>query len=220
MGLLYRIIITVVETLFYSEFVIRENRDYRTVISRKDKPFTSEKIKEGSCKIRPLSIMTESIHYNRIKLFEEMEKQFENKNEQYFKELLDHHDNVVRTRAVCILAGIGAENAVEPIGQVLRHDKNALVRHEAAFSLGQLGYRSGIESLEDAVRHDSSFFVRHEAAVALGVVGSEEARKTLNEALNDESEEVRESAVVALANLDYIKATNRPDSLFSKMTGG
>ena len=180
----------------------------------------SEKIKEGSSQIKPLSIMTESIHYDRIKLFEEMERQFESKNEQYFKGLLDHHDNVVRTRAVCILAGIGAENAVEPIGEVLKNDKNALVRHEAAFSLGQLGYRSGIEPLANAVRYDSSFFVRHEAAVALGVIGSEEARKTLNEALNDESEEVRESAVVALANLDYIKATNRADSLFSKMTGG
>lgn len=164
--------------------------------------------------------MTGSKHYERIKLFEEMEKQFDNKNEQYFKELLDHYDNVVRTRAVCILAGIGAENAVEPISKVLKYDKNALVRHEAAFSLGQLGYRSGIPALADAVRSDPSFFVRHEAAVALGVIGSEEARRTLSEALKDESEEVRESAVVALANLDYIKATNRADTLFSKMTGG
>jgi deoxyhypusine monooxygenase len=164
--------------------------------------------------------MSGSKQYDRIKLFEEMEKEFDNKNEQYFKELLDHHDNVVRTRAVCILAGIGAENAVEPISKVLKYDKNALVRHEAAFSLGQLGYRSGIVALADAVRSDSSFFVRHEAAVALGVIGSEEARRDLSEALKDESEEVRESAVVALANLDYIKATNRVDTLFSKMTGG
>jgi HEAT repeat protein len=164
--------------------------------------------------------MTSSKDYNRIKLFEEMEKQFENKNERYFKDLLVHYDSVVRTRAVCILAGIGAENAVEPIGHVLKHDKNALVRHEAAFSLGQLGYRRGISALAEAVRFDSSFFVRHEAAVALGVIGSEEARMTLCEALKDASEEVRESAEVALANLDYIKATNRADSLFSKMTGG
>lgn len=61
--------------------------------------------------------MSDSIHYDRIKLFEEMEKQFENKNEQYFEELLDHHDNIVRTRAVCILAGLGAENAVEPLAK-------------------------------------------------------------------------------------------------------
>jgi deoxyhypusine monooxygenase len=158
-------------------------------------------------------------HYDRIKLFEEMERQFESKNEQYFKDLLNHHDIVVRTRAVCILADIAGENAIKPIGMVLRDDDNALVRHEAAFSLGQLGYTSGIAALADAVRLDPSFFVRHEAAVALGVIGSEEARKTLDAALKDESEEVRESAVVALANLDYIKSTSS-SSRFTKMTGG
>lgn len=157
--------------------------------------------------------------YDRTKLFEEMEKQFESKNEQYFKELLNHQDSVVHTRAVCILADIAGENAIKPIGKVLKGDDNALVRHEAAFSLGQLGFTNGIAALADAVRSDPSFFVRHEAAVALGVIGSEEARKTLNAALKDESEEVRESAVVALANLDYIKSTNS-NSRFTKMTGG
>src|SRR5690606_21533438 len=159
------------------------------------------------------------VAYDRIKLFEEMEKQFENKNEQYFKELLTHHDSVVRTRAVCILADIAGEYAIEPIGKVLQEDDNALVRHEAAFSLGQLGFTSGIKPLADAVQSDPSFFVRHEAAVALGVIGSEDARDTLNNALNDDSEEVRESAVVALANLDYIKSTNS-NSRFIRMTGG
>lgn len=157
--------------------------------------------------------------YERIKLFEEMEKQFESKNEQYFKELLNHQDTVVRTRAVCILADIAGENAIMPIGGVLKSDDNALVRHEAAFSLGQLGFTSGIDALADAVRSDPSLFVRHEAAVALGVIGSEDARETLDAALEDESEEVRESAVVALANLDYIKSTNS-SGRFTKMTGG
>jgi HEAT repeat protein len=157
--------------------------------------------------------------YDRIKLFEEMEKQFESKNEQYFRGLLTHQDNVVRTRAVCILADIAGENAIKPIGKVLRDDGNALVRHEAAFSLGQLGYTSGIAALTEAVRSDPSLFVRHEAAVALGVIGSETARNTLDAALEDESEEVRESAAVALANLDYIK-TNSSNGRFTKMTGG
>src|SRR5919199_3034239 len=107
--------------------------------------------------------MTDSTLYDRIKLFEEMETQFEKKNEQYFKVLLKHDDNVVRTRAVCILAGIAGENAIEPIGKVLKYDSNALVRHEAAFSLGQLGYTSGVVVLADSVRSDPSFFVRHEA---------------------------------------------------------
>jgi HEAT repeat protein len=159
------------------------------------------------------------VNYDRIKLFEEMERQFEDKNEQYFKDLLNHHDTVVRTRAVCILADIAGENAIKPIGKVLKSDDNALVRHEAAFSLGQLGYTGGIAALADAARSDPSLFVRHEAAVALGVIGSEDARKTLDAALKDESEEVRESAVVALANLDYIRSTSS-SSRFTKMTGG
>jgi HEAT repeat protein len=157
--------------------------------------------------------------YDRIKLFEEMERHFESKNEKYFKDLLNHHDNVVRTRAVCILADFAGENAIRPISEVLKSDADALVRHEAAFSLGQLGYTKGITALAEAVRSDPSFFVRHEAAVALGVIGSEEARDTLDSALKDESIEVRESAVVALANLDYIRGT-RSNSRFVKMTGG
>ena len=163
---------------------------------------------------------TSPTQLDRTSLFGEMEKQFESKNVQYFKDMLKHDDSIVRTRAVCILADIAAENAVDPIGAVLKHDNNALVRHEAAFSLGQLGFTSGISALADAVDNDPSFFVRHEAAVALGVIGSEDARKTLERSLSsDESEEVRESAMVALANLDYIRAVNR-NNRFTRMTGG
>jgi hypothetical protein len=49
-----------------------------------------------------------------------MERQFEDMNEQYFKGLLGHHDSIVRTHAVCILADIAGENAVGPIGHVLK----------------------------------------------------------------------------------------------------
>lgn len=163
--------------------------------------------------------MATSVQVDRTKLFEEMERQFDSMNTQYFNDLLTHKDGIVRTRAVCILADMAAENAVGPIGHVLKNDENALVRHEAAFSLGQLGFSSGISALSDAVKHDPSFFVRHEAAVALGVIGSEDARETLEGALSDGSEEVRESAMVALANLDYIRAVNR-NNKFTRMTGG
>lgn len=155
----------------------------------------------------------------RNKIFEEMEGRFDGNDIDYFKKLLTHGDSIVRTRAVCILAEIAGEAAVAPIGRVLKDDDNDLVRHEAAFSLGQLGLTSGIGLLADAVKNDSSLFVRHEAAVALGVIGSEDARKTLNAALEDESEEVRDSAVVALSNLDYIRAVNRRND-FTKLTGG
>ena len=79
--------------------------------------------------------------------------------------------------------------------------------------------KSGIEALSKAVLDDPSFFVRHEAAVALGVIGSEETRKTLEQALKDESEEVKESAMIALANLDYISHVKRTNK-FTSLTGG
>mgnify|MGYP006184881257 CR=1 FL=1 len=149
----------------------------------------------------------------------EMEQHFDNKDETYFKHLVDHKDYVIRTRAVCILADISGEKAIEPIGQVLLNDSDQLVRHEAAFSLGQLGYTAATAALSNAVKSDPSDFVRHEAAVALGVIGSEECRKTLEQALDDESEEVKESAMIALANLDYISHVKRTNK-FTSLTGG
>jgi deoxyhypusine monooxygenase len=70
---------------------------------------------------------------NRLDLLMEMEQHFDNKDETYFKNLVDHKDYVIRTRAVCILADISGEKAVEPIGRVLLNDSDQLVRHEAAF---------------------------------------------------------------------------------------
>ena len=155
----------------------------------------------------------------RMRLLAEMETQYDNQNEQYFKDLLSHADSVIRTRVICILADISGVDAVDSISRVLENDKNALVRHEAAFSLGQLGYTAATAALSNAVKSDPSDFVRHEAAIALGVIGSEDARETLNEALKDESEEVRESAIIALANLDYVSTIKR-NNKFTRMTGG
>ena len=155
----------------------------------------------------------------RIRLFEEMEIQYDNQNKQYFKDLLSHEDSVIRTRVICILADMSGIDAVEPISRVLEDDKNALVRHEAAFSLGQIGYQTAMPALFNAVKSDPSYFVRHEAAVALGVIGSEEGREILNKALKDESEEVRESAIIALANIDYVSIMKR-NNKFTRMTGG
>ena len=148
-----------------------------------------------------------------------MEKQYDNHNKQYFENLLDHQNYIIRTRAVCILADIAGEESVKCLSCVLEQDTNALVRHEAAFSLGQLGFLSGISSLSHAVESDPSFFVRHEAAIALGAIGSNKARTTLMGALADSSEEVRQSALVALANLKYISTMKRKNK-FTTMTGG
>jgi len=155
----------------------------------------------------------------RLDLLTEMEERYEKNDTQYFVKLLEHDDYVIRCRATCILVDIGGEDKVEYIVKVLKNDTNELVRHEAAFSLGQMCYSSGILPLEDATKNDSSMFVRHEAAIALGVVGSKSARETLEEALNDPDEPVRDSAVVALSNLEFMEKLSKNEK-FAKLTGG
>ena len=148
-----------------------------------------------------------------------MEKYFDNSDIEYFKQLLHHEDNVIRTRAVCILAEIGGRGIVDAISDTLTNDKDSLVRHEAAFALGQLGFNDALIALSHATNSDPSLFVRHEAAIAMGVIGSERGREPLQHALSDESQEVRESAKIALANLDYISSMKRKGK-FSRLTGG
>jgi len=162
-----------------------------------------------------MSVVTE----DRMKLFSEMEERYEKKDTDYFVKLLDHDDFVIRTRATCILVDMGGEDKVPYIAKVLKNDPDELVRHEAAFSLGQMGYLSGVPPLEDATQNDSSMFVRHEAAIALGVVGSQDAKGTLEKALNDSDDPVRESVVVALSNLKFMKELSK-NKKFAKLTGG
>jgi HEAT repeat protein len=91
---------------------------------------------------------------SRIQLLIEMEKHFDIQDDIFFEKLLKHEDYIVRTRAVCIIAEISGEKAVELIGDVLLNDVDHLVRHEAAFSIGQLGYISGISALSTALLSD------------------------------------------------------------------
>ena len=156
---------------------------------------------------------------DRLHLFAEMEAKYEQKEIQYFVNLLDHPDYVVRTRATCILVDFGGEDKVPHVAKVLKHDENELVRHEAAFSLGQMCISSGIESLIDATLNDPSMFVRHEAAIALGVIGSKEAKDALEKALNDSEKSVVESAIVALSNIQFMEKLSKNEK-FAKLTGG
>ena len=161
----------------------------------------------------------EVIPADRLTLLSEMEDRYEKKDKQYFVNLLDSKDFVIRCRTVCILVDMGGEDVVPHVASVLKNDDNELVRHEAAFSLGQMCLRSGIPPLEDATRNDPSLFVRHEAAVALGVIGSQDAKETLQKALEDPSEQVRDSAVVALSNLKFMEHLCKNEK-FAKLTGG
>ena len=156
---------------------------------------------------------------DRLQLFAEMEAKYEQKDTQYFVNLLDHPDYVVRTRATCVLVDFGGEDKVPHIAKVLKDDENELVRHEAAFSLGQMCLSSGINPLAESTLNDPSMFVRHEAAIALGVIGSKEAKDALEKALNDPDKPVVESAVVALSNIEFMEKLSKNEK-FAKLTGG
>ena len=155
----------------------------------------------------------------RLSIFAEMERRYEMQDTEYFVDLLDHEDYVIRTRATCILVDFGGRDKVEHVARVLKNDSNELVRHEAAFSLGQMCYSEGIKPLADATINDPSMFVRHEAAIALGVIGSSQAEKALQRALEDPDKPVVESAVVALSNIRFMNEISRNEK-FAKLTGG
>jgi len=155
----------------------------------------------------------------RFEILRDMELKYNIKDTKYFIELLKHDDYVIRTRATCILADFGSQDFIEPIADVLQNDPNELVRHEAAFSLGQLSFTSAIKYLQHATENDCSEFVRHEAAIALGVIGSTLAKNTLLKALKDKKNSVRQSAIIALSNIDYIEKSHNAKK-FARLTGG
>ncbi len=137
---------------------------------------------------------------------EKMEWAFSKGDTSYFKKVLDARPSIVlRIHAVCMLADMRNEAAIPLLASSLLADPSPLVRHEAAFAMGQLEYKSAVPALIQAMAHDESVLVRHESAVALGSIGDERAREGLVARLGDPDEDVKLSAEVALADLDFLK---------------
>jgi deoxyhypusine monooxygenase len=137
---------------------------------------------------------------------EKMEWAFSNGDIDFFGIVLDGRPSLLlRIHAVCMLADMRDERAVLALSETLKQDPSPLVRHEAAFALGQLEFKSAVPFLLEAMANDESVLVRHESAVALGSIGEETARSGLIDRLRDPDEDVRLSAEVALADLDFLK---------------
>jgi deoxyhypusine monooxygenase len=145
--------------------------------------------------------------YSRdFETLEKMEWAFSKGDVDFFKTVLESRPSLLlRIHAVCMLADMEDERAVPALCDTLKQDPSPLVRHEAAFSLGQLEFKSAVPALLDAMADDESVLVRHESAVALGSIGEETARPGLIDRLRDPDEDVRLSAEVALADLDFLK---------------
>ncbi len=137
---------------------------------------------------------------------EKMEWAFSQGDVSFFDKVLESKPSLLlRIHAVCMLADMKNEQAVPALCRSLREDPSPLARHEAAFSLGQLGFSSAVPALLEAMAEDESVLVRHESAVALGSIGDERAREGLVERCEDPDEDVRLSAEIALADLDFLK---------------
>lgn len=137
---------------------------------------------------------------------EKMEWAFSKRDVSTFEKVLANKPSILlRIHSLCMLADMKNEQAVPLLCKALREDHSPLVRHEGAFSLGQLGFKSAVPALLEAMAKDESVLVRHESAVALGSIGDEKARQGLLKAVNDPDEDVRLSAEVALADLDFLK---------------
>lgn len=150
-----------------------------------------------------------------------LEEAFERKDLQFFKTFLERsakYPLLLRVHSVCMLEDIGNEEMVGPLCKVLKEDESPLTRHEAAFTMGQLGFRSAIPALVDAMLHDTSPIVRHESAVALSSIGDDEVVPQLKRAIEDEDEDVRNSALIAFEYLTYLqeKRSTGPENVAVK----
>ena len=153
----------------------------------------------------------------------QLEDAFERKDLEFFKAFLGNSKELpllLRVHSVCMLEHIGNEAMVPPLCQVLKEDESPLTRHEAAFTLGQLGYRSAVPSLIRAMLDDKSPIVRHESAVALSSIGDDTIIPELKKGIEDEDEDVRNSALIAFEYLTYLKqkkGTERPNLVKPKI---
>ncbi len=116
---------------------------------------------------------------------------------------LEHPDPSIRARACDALAGLGDEEAVAPLRELLRADGDDHVREEAAVALGRLGDTSAEEDLIAALERDRCEHVREEAALALGRLGEARAVPYLRGAMGDSHTMVRRAAAEALEVLGH-----------------
>ncbi len=172
----------------------------------KNRPFHTPGLKSLTS-APPERVLRNSYDYSRdFETLEKMEWAFSKGDIDFFRGVLAGKPSLLlRIHSVCMLADMNDERAVPTLCETLETDSSPLVRHEAAFALGQLEFKSAVPALLQAMASDDSVLVRHESAVALGSIGDEEARSGLVKRLEDLDEDVRLSAEVALADLDFLK---------------
>lgn len=116
----------------------------------------------------------------------------------------------VRQIAASALGILSAEEAIEPLEQIVMKDNNAMVRSQAVISLGQIESEHSLDLLRKTMKEDSSRDVRHQCELALYQIenhmgASEKLRKAflvLNEAEFETGKENGEAPDFILEDTD------------------
>jgi len=118
------------------------------------------------------------------------------------RQALQDGDGVIRRKTLQLLSILEPREALEDVSGVLAKDPCPVVRHEAAFFLGALRIQEAVDPLCQAMLYDKEDLVRHEAAEALGDLGFKSALSALNKATKDASSVVRDTAQLAILQLE------------------
>ncbi len=121
---------------------------------------------------------------------------------EVIQELLHHPDAMVRWSAAFTLRKRQDPVAIEPLWEVLHHDRSRPVRQQAAVALGKIGVAAVLGPLIEGLVHDPDAGVRQACAIALGNVAHPRAARDLAHALAHESSFfVRWDCILALGQV-------------------
>jgi|GEM_PF-4790077 len=115
-------------------------------------------------------------------------------------ERLTDSNHYVRQCATTGLAVLHDPAACDPLGKVIRTDKNEYVIQWAILSLGTIGHPDGLPALEHAI-HSPSQYVRHKAIAALGEIKHPNSIAIIRSAIQDQDRFCRQQVALALGRL-------------------
>lgn len=123
----------------------------------------------------------------------------------YVKILLDHSTSKEeRIQASFHLESAKEDSSIHALVKALETEPSPIVRHEIAFALGETAHpKLAAPALMKAVEKDKNVFVRHEAVLALATLGKEEFIPFIEKFLDDPSEEMAESAEIAIERIKF-----------------
>jgi len=114
----------------------------------------------------------------------------------------------IRISAALSLGAIGGQGVLESL-TILSKDPDNSVRVSAAKSMGMLGDGNAVKTLIDLLA-DRHGFVVTAAIESLGAVGGYEARDAIIGMLTSQDEEIRRTAIIALASFENIESSLVP----------